>query len=66
MSGQRTKEFKAEVTTIDSIHHVHLVKLKGFCANRTHRLLVYEYLGNGPLDKWIFNKEYNHLLDWDT
>jgi hypothetical protein len=28
-SGQGTKEFKAEVTTIGSIHHMHLVKLKG-------------------------------------
>ncbi|KAB1218703.1 G-type lectin S-receptor-like serine/threonine-protein kinase SD2-5 [Morella rubra] len=65
-TGQGTKEFKAEVTTIGSIHHLHLVKLKGFCAEGTHRLLVYEYLGNGSLDKWIFNKEYGHLLDWDT
>jgi hypothetical protein len=64
--GQGTKEFKAEVTTIGSIHHVHLVKLKGFCAEGPHWLLVYEYMGKGSLDKWIFNKnEEGHLLDWD-
>ncbi|KAG6669474.1 G-type lectin S-receptor-like serine/threonine-protein kinase SD2-5 [Carya illinoinensis] len=64
---QGTKEFKAEVTTIGSIHHVHLVKLKGFCAEGPHRLLVYEYMEKGSLDKWIFNKnEEGHLLDWDT
>ncbi|KAL4292212.1 hypothetical protein S245_061697 [Arachis hypogaea] len=65
--GQGTKEFKAEVSIIGSIHHVHLVKLKGFCAEGPHRLLVYEYMGRGSLDKWIFkNSENTFLLTWDT
>ncbi|XP_061359817.1 G-type lectin S-receptor-like serine/threonine-protein kinase SD2-5 [Gastrolobium bilobum] len=65
--GQGAKEFKAEVSTIGSIHHVHLVKLKGFCAEGPHRLLVYEYMTRGSLDKWIFkNSENNFLLNWDT
>lgn len=65
--GQGAKEFKAEVSTIGSIHHVHLVKLKGFCAEGPHRLLVYEYMARGSLDKWIFkNSENSFLLNWDT
>jgi hypothetical protein len=65
--GQGKNEFRAEVTIIGSIHHVHLVKLKGFCAEGSHRLLVYEYMAKGSLDKWIFkNNEGGHLLDWDT
>ncbi|GMY34038.1 G-type lectin S-receptor-like serine/threonine-protein kinase SD2-5 [Fagus crenata] len=65
--GQGKKEFRAEVTTIGSIHHVHLVKLKGFCAEGSHRLLVYEFMGKQSLDKWIFkNNKGGHLLDWDT
>lgn len=65
--GQGAKEFKAEVSIIGSIHHVHLVKLKGFCAEGPHRLLVYEYLARGSLDKWIFkNSENTLLLTWDT
>ncbi|KAL0010675.1 hypothetical protein SO802_005783 [Lithocarpus litseifolius] len=65
--GQGKKEFRAEVTIIGSIHHVHLVKLKGFCAEGSHRLLVYEFMGKQSLDKWIFkNKKEGHLLDWDT
>ncbi|KAG2729305.1 hypothetical protein I3760_01G243700 [Carya illinoinensis] len=65
--GQGKKQFRAEVTIIGSIHHVHLVKLRGFCAEGSHRLLVYEYMGKGSLDKWIFkNNEGSHLLDWDT
>ncbi|KAK6912215.1 Serine-threonine/tyrosine-protein kinase, catalytic domain [Dillenia turbinata] len=54
--GQGKKEFRAEVSIIGSIHHVHLVKLKGFCAEGTYRLLVYEFLAKGSLDKWIFKK----------
>ena len=66
-AGQGKKEFKAEVTIIGSIRHVHLVKLKGFCVEGPHRLLVYEYMRKGSLDKWIFNKnEEGNLLDWDT
>ncbi|KAF1886242.1 hypothetical protein Lal_00045472 [Lupinus albus] len=65
--GQGTKEFKAEVSMIGSIHHVHLIKLKGFCAEGPHRLLVYEYMARGSLDKWIFkNSDNTLLLNWDT
>ena len=59
--GQGKKEFRAEVSIIGSVHHVHLVKLKGFCAERAHRLLVYEFMEKGSLDKWIFkNKSDEH------
>ncbi|XP_041022746.1 G-type lectin S-receptor-like serine/threonine-protein kinase SD2-5 [Juglans microcarpa x Juglans regia] len=65
--GQGKKEFRAEVSIIGSIHHLHLVRIKGFCAEGTHRLLVYEYMANGSLDKWIFRKNKDEfLLDWDT
>ncbi|PPD79228.1 hypothetical protein GOBAR_DD23844 [Gossypium barbadense] len=66
--GQGKKEFRAEVGIIGSIHHVHLVRLKGFCAEGSYRLLAYEYMANGSLDKWIFkrNREEEPLLDWRT
>ncbi|KAL5975860.1 hypothetical protein ACLOJK_020188 [Asimina triloba] len=64
--GQGKKEFRAEVSIIGSIHHIHLVRLKGFCAEGTHRLLAYEYMANGSLDRWIFRKNREgFLLDWD-
>ncbi|KAJ4845527.1 hypothetical protein Tsubulata_013050 [Turnera subulata] len=65
--GQGKKEFRSEVSTIGSVHHVHLVKLRGFCAEGIHRLLVYEYMEKGSLDKWIFkNNEEGFSLDWNT
>lgn len=63
--GQIKKSFLAEVKTIGSIHHVNLVRLIGFCAEKSHRLLVYEYMCNGSLDKWIFHKNQDFVLDWN-
>ncbi|KAF8044037.1 hypothetical protein BT93_A2120 [Corymbia citriodora subsp. variegata] len=62
--GQVKKSFLAEVETIGSIHHVNLVRLVGFCAEKSHRLLVYEYMSNGSLDRWIFHKSNECILDW--
>jgi hypothetical protein len=53
--AQETAEFLAEVMTIGRTHHLNLVRLIGFCAEKSHRHLVYEYLCNGSLDKWIFH-----------
>ncbi|KAL9238594.1 hypothetical protein vseg_012993 [Gypsophila vaccaria] len=66
--GQGRKEFRAEVSIIGSVHHLHLAKLKGFCAEGAHqRLLVYEYMENGSLDKWIFHKNRESMSpDWET
>ncbi|KAK6917939.1 Bulb-type lectin domain [Dillenia turbinata] len=62
--GQVKKSFLVEVEIIGSIHHVNLVRLIGFCADKSHRLLVYEFMCNGSLDKWIFPKNQAFSLDW--
>ncbi|KAL6329014.1 hypothetical protein AAG906_007304 [Vitis piasezkii] len=64
--AQVKKSFSAEVETIGSIHHVNLVRLIGFCAEKSHRLLVYEYMCNGSLDKWIFHKNQHLSLGWES
>lgn len=64
--NQGEMEFLMEVQTIGSINHIHLVNLVGFCAEKSHRLLVYEYMPNGSLDKWIFAKHQVGPLDWKT
>ncbi|KAH7285758.1 hypothetical protein KP509_33G044300 [Ceratopteris richardii] len=64
---QGKREFRAEIAIIGSIHHVHLVQLRGFCAEGVHRLLVYEYMSNGSLDTCLFPSEGStKLLDWNT
>ncbi|KAL5989759.1 hypothetical protein ACLOJK_010653 [Asimina triloba] len=64
--GQGMKEFLAEVETVGNIHHVNLVRLIGFCTERSCKLLVYEYMNNGSLDAWIFNSQRNQDIDWQT
>ncbi|XP_059292150.1 G-type lectin S-receptor-like serine/threonine-protein kinase SD2-5, partial [Lycium ferocissimum] len=63
--GQVKKSFLAEVEAIGSIHHVNLVQLIGFCAEKSHRLLVYEFMSNGSLEKWIYHGKQELTLDWN-
>jgi len=63
---QGTEEFLAEVKTIGRMHHRNLVRLVGFCAEKSHKLLVYGYLSNGSLDKWIFHTSPVFTLSWRT
>ena len=65
-----TQQFQAEVATIGSVSHVNLVRLRGFCVEGDYRLLVYEFMAGGSLDRWLFRKEKdgesNFVLDWET
>ncbi|CAL9115741.1 unnamed protein product [Musa acuminata var. zebrina] len=51
------EEFINEVATIGRIHHVNVVQLIGFCSEGSKRALVYDYMPNGSLDKYIYSKE---------
>lgn len=51
------EQFKAEVGTIGRTYHVNLVRLYGFCFHRAKRALVYEYVENGSLDKYLFGSQ---------
>ncbi|KAJ6843558.1 rust resistance kinase Lr10-like isoform X1 [Iris pallida] len=48
-------DFISEVSTIGRIHHLNVVRLVGFCSEGSRRALVYEYMPNGSLDKYIFS-----------
>ncbi|XP_059442277.1 rust resistance kinase Lr10-like isoform X1 [Corylus avellana] len=47
------EEFINEVRTMGTIHHVNVVRLVGFCADGFRRALVYEFLPNDSLEKFI-------------
>ncbi|XP_048332186.2 G-type lectin S-receptor-like serine/threonine-protein kinase At5g35370 [Ziziphus jujuba] len=59
---QGKKDFCTEIAIIGSIHHANLVKLKGFCAQGRQRLLVYEYMNRGSLDRTLFGS--GPVLEW--
>lgn len=64
--GQGEKQFRAEVSTIGTIQHVNLVRLRGFCSEGDQRLLVYDYMPNGSLNAHIFSDCGSRVLDWKT
>ncbi|XP_059063550.1 G-type lectin S-receptor-like serine/threonine-protein kinase At2g19130 [Cryptomeria japonica] len=64
-SAQAEKQFRAEISTIGNIHHVNLVRLRGFCVEGSQRMLVYEYMENGSLNSFLSCKE-DKVLDWKT
>ncbi|KAI3470585.1 hypothetical protein Pfo_027248, partial [Paulownia fortunei] len=51
------QDFINEVATIGRIHHVNVVKLVGYCAERSKRALVYDFMPNGSLEKYIFSQQ---------
>ncbi|XP_063938256.1 rust resistance kinase Lr10-like isoform X2 [Daucus carota subsp. sativus] len=51
------QDFINEVGTIGRIHHVGIVRLVGFCVEGSKRALVYEFMPNGSLDKYIFQEK---------
>ncbi|KXG31938.1 LEAF RUST 10 DISEASE-RESISTANCE LOCUS RECEPTOR-LIKE PROTEIN KINASE-like 2.5 isoform X2 [Sorghum bicolor] len=50
------EEFVNEVASIRRTSHVNIVKLLGFCL-RPNRALIYEYMANGSLEKYIQSEE---------
>ncbi|KAG9136374.1 hypothetical protein Leryth_020177 [Lithospermum erythrorhizon] len=62
------EEFINEVTSISNTSHVNVVKLLGFCFEYNKRALVYEYMPNGSLEKYIFSDKsvVHHQLGWPT
>ncbi|XP_047078663.1 G-type lectin S-receptor-like serine/threonine-protein kinase At5g35370 [Lolium rigidum] len=60
---QGKREFCTEIAVIGNIHHVNLVRLRGFCTEGQRRLLVYEYMNRGSLDRPLFRPT-GPLLEW--
>ncbi|XP_043696003.1 receptor-like protein kinase HSL1 [Telopea speciosissima] len=75
ISDQKHKEFEAEVQILGTIRHSSIVKLLCCISNENSKLLVYEYLENRSLDRWLHNKNggsirsgsvHPAVLDWPT
>ncbi|PON78674.1 GPCR kinase [Parasponia andersonii] len=65
------EEFINEVATISRTSHVNIVSLLGFCFEGAKRALIYEFMPNGSLEKFVFEdtaseSQNDHKLDWET
>ncbi|KAG2278994.1 hypothetical protein Bca4012_040683 [Brassica carinata] len=63
-SQQGLKEFVSEIVTIGRMSHRNLVPLFGYCRTRKELLLVYDYMPNGSLDKYLYNNNPEVTLNW--
>jgi hypothetical protein len=55
-SRQGMREFVAEVVSIGRLRHRNLVQLLGYCRRKGELLLVYDYMPNGSLDKYLYDQ----------
>ncbi|ONI21839.1 hypothetical protein PRUPE_2G092800 [Prunus persica] len=56
------QDFISEVATIGRIHHFNMVQLVGYCVEGSKRALIYNFMPNGSLDKYIYCKEGSNPL----
>ncbi|GAY39716.1 hypothetical protein CUMW_046600 [Citrus unshiu] len=55
--------FAAEIQILGHIRHRNIVKLLGYCSNKSVKLLLYNYISNGNLQQLL---QGNRNLDWET
>ncbi|GMJ07646.1 hypothetical protein like AT5G25930 [Hibiscus trionum] len=76
MDHKLEKEFLAEVEILSNIRHSNIVKLLCCISSEDSKLLVYEYMENQSLDRWLHgnkrspisgtNSVHHAVLDWPT
>ncbi|WJX62014.1 Cell division control protein 2 [Trifolium repens] len=61
----RAADFYNEVNIISGVEHKNLVRLLGCSCSGPESLLVYEYMHNRSLDRFIFDKNKGRELNWE-
>ncbi|XP_062188368.1 cysteine-rich receptor-like protein kinase 44 [Phragmites australis] len=57
--------FESEIELIPKLRHANIVKLLGYCSQKSERILVFEYMPNGSLDSFIYGERAMEApLDW--
>ena len=63
------EEFINEVASISRTSHLNIVTLKSFCIKGSKRALIYEFMPNGSLEKFIYKENPSNVdiqLGWET
>lgn len=62
-SRQGMREFVAEIVSIGKLRHRNLVQLLGYCRRKGELLLVYDFMPNGSLDRFLYDRT-RPALSW--
>lgn len=62
-SSRAKIDFDSEVKLISNVHHRNLVRLLGCCSKSQVLILVYEYMANSSLDKFLYGEK-RGTLNW--
>ncbi|XP_015070402.1 L-type lectin-domain containing receptor kinase VIII.2-like [Solanum pennellii] len=52
--GFEKRQFHKEIKAITRIRHPNLVPIRGWCYDNQETIIVYDFIPNGSLDKWLF------------
>ncbi|XP_020095720.1 L-type lectin-domain containing receptor kinase IV.1-like [Ananas comosus] len=64
-SQQGMREFVAEIVSIGRLRHRNIVQLLGYCRRKGELLLVYDFVPNGSLDKYLhYGRAHKPALGW--
>ncbi|KAG7660312.1 Protein kinase domain [Arabidopsis suecica] len=65
LSIQTETEFQNELQILGGLKSSFLVTLLGYCVEKNHRFLVYEYMPNKSLQELLFNEDGDSCLNWE-
>ncbi|OVA19732.1 Protein kinase domain [Macleaya cordata] len=64
-SSDESGAFRSEIRTLGSIRHRNIVRLLGWCSNKSMKLLLYDYLPNGSLSALLHGGG-KGAVDWEA
>ncbi|KAL4643556.1 hypothetical protein ACB092_02G101100 [Castanea dentata] len=59
------EQFENEILLVAKLQHKCLVSLQGFCSEGRERILIYELVGNGSLDQFIYDPIKRAQMNWE-
>ncbi|XP_031109691.1 cysteine-rich receptor-like protein kinase 2 [Ipomoea triloba] len=63
ISSRSKANFETEISLITNANHPNLIRLLGYSGNGKVLILVYEYMANASLDKYIYGEK-RGMLNW--